>query len=190
VFNQVVTPDKAADMRRIMGLVTMGASGTARGVFGPVLAAGITSGGKTGTAQKDVPEYDPKTGEPKTVKKYERDRRGNIIREYRQIVISEEKRIDSWFLCIAPLDYPQLAMAVIVEGGGYGSKSAAPIAAALVLKAKELGLLGNVPAGQQQPQQQPQAQPGGRQTQPRPGQTPQPRPAQPKTTPRAVAARQ
>jgi penicillin-binding protein 2 len=144
-----------------------------------------------------VPEYDPKTGEPKTVKKYERDRRGNIIREYRQIVISEEKRIDSWFLCIAPLDYPQLAMAVIVEGGGYGSKAAAPIAAALVLKAKELGLLGNVPAApgqqQQQPQQQ-QAQPGGgRQAQPRPGQTPrpaQPRPTQPRPTPRAVAERQ
>jgi hypothetical protein len=30
-------------------------------------------------------------------------------------------------------------MAVIVEGGGYGSKSAAPIAAALVLKARDLG---------------------------------------------------
>jgi hypothetical protein len=28
---------------------------------------------------------------------------------------------------------------VIVEGGGYGSRSAAPIAAALVLKAKDLG---------------------------------------------------
>ncbi|HEY0100757.1 MAG TPA: hypothetical protein VGB76_17560, partial [Pyrinomonadaceae bacterium] len=141
-------------------------------------------------------EYDPKTGEPKTVKKYERDRRGNIIREYRQIVISEEKRIDSWFLCIAPLDYPQLAMAVIVEGGGYGSRAAAPIAAALVLKAKELGLLGNIqgaPDGQQQPQQQPQAQPnGGRQpsSPARPGQQPQSRPTQPKPTPRAVAVRQ
>jgi cell division protein FtsI/penicillin-binding protein 2 len=198
VYNQVVTPDKAADMRRIMGLVTGGSSGTARGVFGPVHAAGVITGGKTGTAQKDVPEYDPKTGEPKTVKKFERDRRGNVIREYRQIVISEEKRIDSWFLCIAPLDYPQLAMAVIVEGGGYGSKAAAPIAAALVLKAKELGLLGNIqgtPQQQQQPQAQPnggrQTQPNGRQAQPRPGQTPPPpRPAQPKPTPRAVAARQ
>ncbi|HEX8424092.1 MAG TPA: penicillin-binding transpeptidase domain-containing protein, partial [Pyrinomonadaceae bacterium] len=197
VFNQVVSPDKAADMRRIMGLVTGGSSGTARGVFGPVQAAGITSGGKTGTAQKDVPEYDPKTGEPKTVKKYERDRRGNVIREYRQIVISEEKRIDSWFLCIAPLDYPQLAMAVIVEGGGYGSRAAAPIAAALVLRAKELGLLGNIqgaPNGQPQTQQQPQAQPnGGRQpSAPRNGQPtqPQPRPSQPKPTPRAVAVRQ
>jgi cell division protein FtsI/penicillin-binding protein 2 len=204
VFNQVVSPDKAADMRRIMGLVTGGASGTARGVFGPVLAAGITSGGKTGTAQKDVPEYDPKTGDLKRVKKYVRDPKGNIISEKWEIVISQEKRIDSWFLCIAPLDYPQLAMAVIVEGGGYGSRAAAPIAAALVLKAKELGLLGNVqgaPGGGQQ-QQQPQAQPNGTrpsatprpgQTQPspRPGQTqPSPRPSQTRPTPRAVAVRQ
>jgi hypothetical protein len=31
---------------------------------------------------------------------------------------------------------------VIVEGGGYGSRSAAPIAAALVLKARDLGYFG------------------------------------------------
>ncbi|MGI8995487.1 MAG: penicillin-binding transpeptidase domain-containing protein, partial [Pyrinomonadaceae bacterium] len=151
VFNQVVTPQKAADMRRIMGLVTGGSAGTARGVFAPVQAAGIITGGKTGTAQKEVPAYDPKTGEIKTVKKYERDRRGNIIREYEQIVLAEEKRIDSWFLCIAPLDFPQLTMAVVIEGGGYGSRAAAPVAAALVLKAKELGLLGNIPTPANQP---------------------------------------
>jgi cell division protein FtsI/penicillin-binding protein 2 len=52
---------------------------------------------------------------------------------------NENPRIDGWFLCIAPLEKPQLAMAVIVEGGGYGSRSAAPIAAALVLKARDLG---------------------------------------------------
>jgi hypothetical protein len=99
----------------------------------------------------------------KTVKKYERDRRGNIIREYEVPMLSPEKRIDSWFLCIAPLEYPQLAIAVIVEGGGYGARAAAPIAAALVLKARDLGLLGQAapPAaqpGQQQPGQQPQGQ--------------------------------
>ena len=59
----------------------------------------------------------------------------------------QNPRIDGWFLCIAPLERPQLAMAVIVEGGGYGSRSAAPIAAALVLKAKELGYF-NAPANQ------------------------------------------
>ena len=139
-FSQVLTPQAAARLRAIMGLVTGGASGTARGVFGPVKAAGINTGGKTGTAQKVVPVYDPKTGEPKTRHRVERDNRGNIIREYEEIIMDNENpRIDGWFLCIAPLEKPQLAMAVIVEGGGYGSRSAAPIAAALVLKAKDLG---------------------------------------------------
>jgi penicillin-binding protein A len=139
-YNQVMTPATAARMRQIMGLVTGGPSGTARGVFAPVKAAGINTGGKTGTAQKVVPVYDPKTGEPKMRHKVERDNRGNIIREYDERVMDEEHpRIDGWFLCIAPLERPTLAMAVIVEGGGYGSRSAAPIAAALVLKARDLG---------------------------------------------------
>ena len=139
-FNQVLTPQSAARLRSIMGLVTGGASGTARGVFGPVKAAGINTGGKTGTAQKVVPVYDPKTGEPKTRHRIERDNRGNIIREYDEVIMDNENpRIDGWFLCIAPLERPQLAMAVVVEGGGYGSRSAAPIAAALVLKARDLG---------------------------------------------------
>ena len=139
-FNQVMPPQTAARLRAIMGLVTGGPSGTARGVFGPVKAAGINTGGKTGTAQKVVPVYDPKTGEPKTRHKVEKDNKGNIIREYDEVIMDNENpRIDGWFLCIAPLEKPQLAMAVIVEGGGYGSRSAAPIAAALVLKAKDLG---------------------------------------------------
>ena len=139
-FNQVLTSPQAARLRSIMGLVTGGPSGTARGVFGPVKAAGITSGGKTGTAQKVVPVYDPKTGEPKTRHRIERDNRGNIIREYEEVIMDNENpRIDGWFLCIAPLERPQIAMAVVVEGGGYGSRSAAPIAAALVLKARDLG---------------------------------------------------
>jgi hypothetical protein len=141
-FNQVVPASTAARMREIMGLVTGGASGTARGVFAPVKMAGINTGGKTGTAQKVVPVYDPKTGQPKTRHRIERDNRGNIIREYDEVIMDEENpRIDGWFLCIAPLERPQLAIAVIVEGGGYGSRSAAPIAAALVMKAKDLGYL-------------------------------------------------
>jgi hypothetical protein len=161
----------------------MGPQGTGASVFAPVTAQGITSGGKTGTAQKEVPEYDPKTGEMKTVKKVERDRRGNPIREYEVPVMSPEHRIDSWFLCIAPLETPQLAIAVIVEGGGYGARAAAPIAAALVLKARDLGLLtvpGAVPPQQrpgqqqQQGQQQPNA-PG--QPAPTRAATPAPRPA-------------
>ncbi|MGI8836895.1 MAG: penicillin-binding transpeptidase domain-containing protein [Pyrinomonadaceae bacterium] len=156
MFKQVMTPQVAATMRSIMGRVTRGSSGTARGVFAPVQAAGITTGGKTGTAQKVVPVYDPKTGEPKTRHRVEKDNKGNIIREYEETIMDEENpRVDGWFLCIAPLERPQLAMAVIVEGGGYGSKSAAPIAAALVLKAKDLGYFG---AGRGQPISQPPSQ--------------------------------
>jgi peptidoglycan glycosyltransferase len=151
IFKQVMKPQQAATMRGIMGLVTGGPSGTARGVFAPVKAAGINTGGKTGTAQKTQPVYDPKTGAPKTRHRVEKDNRGNIIREYEETIMDEEHpRIDAWFLCIAPLERPQVAIAVIVEGGGYGSKSAAPIAAALVMKAKDLGYFKPV-AGPAQP---------------------------------------
>jgi len=140
VFKQVLPATLVAQMRSIMNLVTGGPSGTARGVFGPVKAAGINTGGKTGTAQKVVPVYDPKTGEAKTRHRVEKDNRGNIIREYDEVIMdNEHPRIDAWFLCLAPIEKPQIAIAVIVEGGGYGSKSAAPIAAALVLKARDLG---------------------------------------------------
>ena len=168
-FNQVITPQAAATMRGIMGLVTGGASGTARGVFAPVKAAGINTGGKTGTAQKVVPVYDPRTGEPKTRIRVEKDNRGNIIGQKEETIMDEQNpRIDGWFLCIAPLERPQLAMAVIVEGGGYGSKSAAPIAAALVMKAKDLGYFKGTPSAPviNQPGQR------GNQRRPRPAATP------------------
>ncbi|HEY0407594.1 MAG TPA: penicillin-binding transpeptidase domain-containing protein, partial [Pyrinomonadaceae bacterium] len=184
-FNQVISPQLAARMREIMGLVTGGPSGTARGVFAPVKAAGINTGGKTGTAQKDVPLYDPKTGEPKKVRKVEKDPKGNIIREYEQLVIAPEPRIDGWFLCIAPLENPQLAMAVIIEGGGYGSKSAAPVAAALVLKAKELGLLGGPPVNRNQ-----DAAPQNNQRRQQQQQQQPPQPKPPADKPKLPAARQ
>jgi peptidoglycan glycosyltransferase len=160
VFKQVVSPQAAQKMREIMGLVTGGSSGTARGVFAPVKAAGINTGGKTGTAQKVVPVYDPKTGAPKTRLRVEKDNKGNIIREYQETIMDEQNpRIDGWFLCIAPLERPLLAMAVIVEGGGYGSRSAAPIAAALVLKAKELGYFSVATNQGKPPANQPRSQP-------------------------------
>src|SRR5947209_80563 len=169
VFNHVLTPELAARLREIMGLVTGGPAGTGRGVFAPIKAAGINTGGKTGTEQKDVPAYDPKTGQPIRRTVYDKDPKGNIIGQHEVLVMADRPRIDGWFLCIAPLEHPTIAMAVIVEGGGYGARSAAPIAAALVLKARDLGLLGNQPANQNGQQQQP--------NQPRQG-------AKPKATPK------
>jgi len=139
-FGQVVSPQQAAQIREIMGLVTEGAGGTARRVFANVLAQGIRTGGKTGTAEKQAPVYDEKTGKLKTYKRKEKDKEGNVVeRTYPQLY----ERTDSWYISIAPLENPQLAIAVVVEGGGYGAAVSAPIAANLILKARDLGLLGN-----------------------------------------------
>ena len=35
---------------------------------------------------------------------------------------------NSMFVCFAPVDHPKIAIAVLVEGGGYGSETAAPLA--------------------------------------------------------------
>lgn len=37
-----------------------------------------------------------------------------------------------WFICFAPMDDPKIAVAVLVENGGYGSISAAPVASLLL----------------------------------------------------------
>lgn len=47
----------------------------------------------------------------------------------------------SWFICFAPAGDPALAIAVIIEHGGYGSAAAVPAAADLVRTAKKIGLL-------------------------------------------------
>lgn len=47
----------------------------------------------------------------------------------------------SWFVGFAPARRPVLAVAVLVEHGGYGSATAAPIARDLLVRAHELGLL-------------------------------------------------
>ena len=47
----------------------------------------------------------------------------------------------SWFVCFAPVSAPALAVAVVVEHGGYGSRAALPVAARLLEAAGEMGLL-------------------------------------------------
>jgi penicillin-binding protein 2 len=40
----------------------------------------------------------------------------------------------AWFISFAPLDDPQIAVAVLVENAGFGSVSAAPIASLMIEK--------------------------------------------------------
>ncbi|HEY0321074.1 MAG TPA: penicillin-binding transpeptidase domain-containing protein [Pyrinomonadaceae bacterium] len=154
VFNQVVSPQIAAEMRKIMQAVNEGGTGTR--ALAVVKAAGINTGGKTGTAQKDIPEYDSKTGAPKTRIVQQKDpKTGAVIRQYEEVIIAQEPRIDAWYLCVGPIENPQLVIAVVVEGrigekSVYGGKYAAPIAAQLMLRAKALGLLGGSPANNSQ----------------------------------------
>src|SRR5215510_5004042 len=145
VYNQVLTRDQASQIRTIMNMVTEGGTGTS--AMAPVRAAGIRSGGKTGTAQKAVPVIDPKTGEPQKKTVWEKDPKGKIIGQHEEVVFYDKLRSDAWYLSFAPLDKPVMAMAVLLEGPGpgisfYGGKNAAPIAAQLILKAKSLGYFG------------------------------------------------
>jgi cell division protein FtsI/penicillin-binding protein 2 len=162
-FSQVLTPSQAAEIRHIMNMVTEGGTGT--GAMAPVLAAGIRSGGKTGTAQKAVPVIDPKTGEPQKKLVTERDFKGNIIGQHYETVFYDKLRSDAWYLSFAPLDKPVIAMAVLLEGPGpgisfYGGKNAAPIAAQLILKANSLGYFGgNANTTPQQQTMRPRARP-------------------------------
>jgi cell division protein FtsI/penicillin-binding protein 2 len=163
MFSQVLTRDQAAQIRGIMNLVTEG--GTGNSAMAPVKAAGIRSGGKTGTAQKAVPVIDPKTGEPMKKVVIEKDFKGKIIGQHEETVFYDKLRSDAWYLSFAPLDKPVIAMAVLLEGPGpgisfYGGKNAAPIAAQLILKANSLGYFGGgaAQANQQPAQRTPRQQ--------------------------------
>lgn len=136
-FSQVVTSQQAAQMRQIMSLVP--SAGTARGAFAKVNAAGIKTGGKTGSAEKQAPVYDNKTGKLQTRTRKRRNADG-VLEEYQSPVMY--LRTDSWYISVAPIDRPEIVIAVVVESGGGGSRTAAPIAADIVLKARSLGLLG------------------------------------------------
>ncbi|MFN3984683.1 MAG: penicillin-binding protein 2 [Rhodocyclaceae bacterium] len=77
--------------------------GTAARVFKD---AAYESGGKTGTAQVF-------------------SLRGQ---RYEEGKVAERLRDHSWYVAFAPADKPRIALAVLVENGGFGSQSAAPIA--------------------------------------------------------------
>lgn len=84
--------------------------------------AEYTSGGKTGTAQVVGMKQNEKYDEAK---------------------VAERLRDHSWFIAFAPVDNPRIALAVIVENGGFGARAAAPVARA----ALDYYLLGKLPPG-------------------------------------------
>ena len=61
--------------------------------------------------------------------------------KYIESKIQERHRDHAWFMAFAPSDQPRIALAVLVENGGHGSSTAAPIAR----KVLDYFLLGKVP---------------------------------------------
>jgi penicillin-binding protein 2 len=97
--------------------------GTAARAFA---GAQYTSGGKTGTAQV----VGMKPGE-----KYEEDK------------VAERLRDHSLYIAFAPLEGPKIALAVLVENGGFGARAAAPIARTVL----DYFLLGKLPREPRRP---------------------------------------
>jgi penicillin-binding protein 2 len=61
--------------------------------------------------------------------------------KYIESKIQERHRDHAWFMAFAPSDQPKIALAVLVENGGHGSSTAAPIAR----KVLDYFLLGKMP---------------------------------------------
>jgi penicillin-binding protein 2 len=81
-----------------------GSRGTARAI---AVGAQYTIAGKTGTAQKV-------------------SRKGNISLNPNQLALNQ--RHQALFIGYAPAENPKIAVAVVVEHGGFGATTAAPIA--------------------------------------------------------------
>lgn len=105
-------------IKKAMVGVTSEPGGTAYQVFKD---AGYVSGGKTGTAQV--------VG----LKKNEKYNRNG----------AEKLRDNALYTAFAPADHPRIAIAIVVENGGFGAAAAAPI----VRKALDYYLLGKRPNG-------------------------------------------
>ncbi len=110
----------------IDAMVDVNVNGTGRAAF---QGAPYKVAGKTGTAQVIGIKQN---------EKYDANR------------IDERHRDHSLFIAFAPADDPKIALAVIVENGGFGAAAAAPIAR----QAIDYYLLGKVPAGPALPRQE------------------------------------
>lgn len=137
-YSQVLSPQQAAALRSIMSTVTEEPGGTGTVLSAKLAGTGIRTGGKTGTAEKMAQAFDA-DGKLRTETRRRRNENGEL-EEYKVPLMF--KRTDSWFITIAPIERPRVAIAVVVEGGGTGGRTAAPIAANVILKARDRGLLG------------------------------------------------
>jgi penicillin-binding protein 2 len=63
--------------------------------------------------------------------------------DYRGGKLKQELRDHALFIAFAPADHPKIALAVLVENGGFGAQSAAPIARMVI----DYYLLGKQPKG-------------------------------------------
>jgi penicillin-binding protein 2 len=108
-------PEHVAFVKQAMAGVNT--EGTAARSFA---GAQYSSGGKTGTAQVVA----LKQGE-----KYEEEK------------VAERLRDHSLYIAFAPLEGPKIALAVLVENGGFGARTAAPIARTVL----DYYLLGKLP---------------------------------------------
>jgi penicillin-binding protein 2 len=63
--------------------------------------------------------------------------------QYKEGGMKKELRDHALFIAFAPADNPKIALAVLVENGGFGAQSAAPIARMVI----DYYLLGKLPAG-------------------------------------------
>jgi penicillin-binding protein 2 len=114
-------PENVEFIKRAMAGVNK--EGTAARAFAGVA---YTVGGKTGTAQVIA----MKQGE-----------------KYEEAKVAERHRDHSLFVAFAPLDSPRIALAVIVENGGFGARAAAPLARTVL----DYFMLGKLPPGMDQP---------------------------------------
>ncbi|HET7198014.1 MAG TPA: penicillin-binding protein 2 [Burkholderiales bacterium] len=114
-------PENVAFIKRAMAGVTR--EGTAAHAFDKV---GYTVGGKTGTAQVIAIKQNEK---------------------YEEAKVAERHRDHSLFVAFAPVESPRIALAVVVENGGFGARTAAPLARTVL----DYFMLGKTPPGMDQP---------------------------------------
>src|SRR5215213_4757396 len=94
-YAQVLSPQQAAQVRDIMSTVTEEPGGTGTVISAKLAGTGIRTGGKTGTAEKQAPVYDEKTGKLKTIKQKRKNAQGQW-EDYNAPLMYE--RTDSWFI--------------------------------------------------------------------------------------------